>query len=273
MHMQVMFDIGGTQTRMGYSSRGETIEGIRKWPTPPDFEAGIKQINSELEKVAKPGEIRAVAVGIAGVLDINKQKLVRSPNLTNWVGQPLAENIKKITGAKVSLENDAALAALGEAVYGAGKKYHLVGYITVGTGIGGARIVNGKIDHRTIGFEPGQQLIGMDDLAGVWEQLASGTALAKKYGKKAEEIDDPHVWELETKLLATGLVNVLVMWSPEILILGGGIMEKIDLAVLKKHTKEKMQIFLDIPPIVGSELGETAGLMGGLRLIWEEGKN
>jgi glucokinase len=119
------------------------------------------------------------------VVDKQAKKLVKSPHLPKWVDKPLGSRLEKALGVKVLLENDAALAALGEAVFGAGRRAEIVGYLTISTGIGGARVVDGRIDKKSVGFEPGHMIIDVGNKVGYWEDFASGTAMEKNLQSEA----------------------------------------------------------------------------------------
>ena len=174
--------------------------------------------------------------------------------------------MRKIFHAPVFLENDAALAGLGEAVFGAGKGKKIVAYLTISTGVGGCRIVDGKIDENSQGFEPGHQIIFSDKNIITLENLVSGTAIEKKYGKKPYEIFDVKIWNNVANNLAYGLHNVAVLWSPDIIILGGSMMKKIGIPVerVKFHLSKILNIFPKPPLIKKSKLGDLAGLYGAL---------
>ena len=155
------------------------------------------------------------------------------------------------------------MAGLGEATLGAGKGYSIVAYLTISTGVGGVKIVDGKIDKNVHGFEPGQMMVRDGRLG----EFVSGMALEKKYGKKPEDIKNPAVWQEVEKYLAEGLNNIIVDWSPNIIVLGGGIIQSINLENIEKSLKENIDIFKDIPPIKKAELGDLNGLYGALEYL------
>lgn len=223
-------------------------------------------VTEKLEEVGgrEPGG-RLVA-GIAGVLDKTKKKLVKSPNLSGWAEKPLAAELARISGKQVSLENDALLGAVGEANWGAGRRFGIVAYVTVSTGIGGARVVEGKADRAAVGFEPGHQIISVDGSVGYWEDFASGMAMEKVYGKKPWEIDDPQAWENECRLVAIGLHNLSVVWSPEVIVVGGGVGRTLDLDRVKGFMQE-MAFMPLLPDLKKSELDDKSGLYGALSIL------
>ena len=120
----------------------------------------------------------------------------------------------------VYVENDAALAALGEANPGAGSGGKIVAYYTVSTGIGGARVIDGRIDKRTVGFEPGKQIINNGNLQSV-EQFVSGHNIEERYGTKPTGIVNTPLWKKAAEDLAIAAFNSVTHWSPDIFVFGG----------------------------------------------------
>ena len=127
--------------------------------------------------------------------------------------------------------------------------------------MGGVRIVDQKID---VGREPGHQYINQGKTL---EELIGGRNLQVKYGKRVEEINDVRVWEEIIGNLAMGMVNVTVVWSPNIVILGGSLAKSIDLEKLKMAVSQRLTIYPWVPKIVKAKLLDQAGLWGGLALM------
>ncbi|MFC1600681.1 ROK family protein [Patescibacteria group bacterium] len=276
--MYLLFDIGGTKMRISTPSDGEDLDKVESFDTPPNFDDAISTLSKFKEK-----PIEKVVGGIAGVLDKSKNKLVRSPNLHGWVNTPIKNRLEGVFETKVVLENDAALAGLGEASFGAGKGKEIVAYLTISTGIGGARIVDGKIDTTNWGFEPGRQIIDIDKSLwpecvnfnpeyippGSVESYASGAALNFRYGKPSYDIEDEDVWGQVEKFLTVAIYNTIAYWSPEIIILGGGMVSKdaVSLENIKNDLGSMVKIFPDIPEVVKAQLNDKSGLYGALSLL------
>ena len=252
--------------RMGLADNFKTISKTVILPTPKRFADGMALFKKTAKKLANGKEIKAVSGGIAGPLDKNKTMILNALNLRGWSKKMLAKELQKIFKAPVFLENDAALAGLGEAVFGAGKGKKIVAYLTISTGVGGCRIVSGKIDESSQGFEPGHQIVFFENKITTLENMVSGTAIEKKYGKKPYEIFDAKIWDNIAKNLAYGLHNVAVLWSPDIIILGGSMMKKIGIPVerVKFHLSKILNIFSKPPLIKKSKLGDLAVLHGAL---------
>ncbi len=226
--MYVYFDIGGTKTRVSISHDQQTFVEPRKFDTPQDFETLLAMLRETVRELGGDESIEAVGGGIAGPFDRARSVLLTAPNLPSaWAGRHVADELVGVFGAPVFIENDSAIVALGEAYHGAGKGDGIVAYITVSTGVGGARIVDGHIDRSVFGFEPGHQILDIDKTifpmlhAPDAEGLLSGTATAKRFGMKAYEVADPAVWEELSLLLAHMLNNTIVHWSPDSVVLGG----------------------------------------------------
>lgn len=280
--MYLIFDIGATKIRLAVSHDGETFGEPKVGKTPHNYEEGM-QLFAELASHLRGGEpIKLSAGGIRGVFDEKKEKIINDPYLEDWLNKPIKERLREILECEVHLANDSDLVGLGEAVVGAGKGYRIVAYITVSTGIGGVRIVNGKIDVSTCGFEPGHQIIDADGsifseivkkekdwTAGEWESLASGTAMRLRFNKEPYEIKDEQIWEEVSKYVAVGLNNTIVHWSPDVVVLGGGMMKSpgILLDTVRSHLKEILKIFPKHPEIKKAELGDFGGLHGALVYI------
>ena len=263
--MYLLFDVGGTSTRIAVSSDKKTFLEPQTFGTPKEFKKGLGIFEKFLADLGNP-KITAVCGGVPGPLDRTRSKITGAPNLSGWTGMPLKSELEKLFKAPVYLENDAALGALGEATVGAGKGKSIVAYLTIGTGVGGARIVHGKIDANVLGFEPGHQFICFESERDL-ESYISGTAIEKNYGKRPAEITDPKLWEDIARWLAYGLVNTTVHWSPEIIILGGSVMKMMPLERVRFHFKNLLKISENPPEVVLSKLGDQAGLYGALVLL------
>lgn len=270
--MFLLFDVGGTKTRMVVADdRGIKGEAVII-PTPKDFEKGMAHIVDTAHFLCAGEKITAMVGGLAGALDRSHTMLVSGLNIMSWVGKPVKKLLEEAIQAPVSLENDAALAGLGEAVCGAGKDREIVGYITVSTGMGGARITNKIIDRHVFGFEPGYQIVDADgslctrctrrDLAA----HISGHGIEEHYGKRPEEITDPLVWEGVASALAVGLTNTILHWSPDIMVLGGSMMRDISIERVREIVRELLHVYPEIPAIERAQLGDIGGLEGALQI-------
>ncbi|MBI2100709.1 MAG: ROK family protein [Candidatus Vogelbacteria bacterium] len=236
--------------RLAVSHDGETLDEPIIKPTPVDYVEGL-QLIKELVAKSAAAERRGLCLGVSRKV---------------WPGQPFKSELEKMLGCPALIENDAALAGLGEAHYGAGRGSHLVAYVTVSTGVGGVKIEGGRIDENMFGFEPGQQLIMINGEPKTLEDLVSGGSVEGRFGRPPREITDEKIWQDLGEYLAIGLANTLLHWSPDCLVLGGSMFQtpgfKIEViaSLLGKH----LSIFSRLPAVKRAALGELSGLYGAL---------
>ncbi|MEK7610701.1 MAG: ROK family protein [Patescibacteria group bacterium] len=266
--MYLVFDIGGTNTRLAASDDGQTFGSPLILPTPKLFAEAMVSLQAAAATLTANRPLTAAAGGISGTLAPDRRTLVHATHLPDWVKQPLAAGLVAALGGPVVIENDAAVVGLGEAAAGAGKNYSVVVYVTVSTGVGGARIVDRRVDRRVIGFEPGFQIIDRANLLTL-EDLISGTAIARRYGRPPRELTDPAIWDEAAALLAIGLHNSIVHWSPEVVILGGSMFKQpgIALEAVRQHLATFKTALGGVPEIKLAELGDLGGLHGGLQML------
>lgn len=281
--MYIVIDIGGTKTRIARCDDIEqSVEIIEKFPTPKTAEAGMKKILEIITNLDVDTE--AVSIGIAGVVDQKEKILLTSPNLPGWKDQPLDEFLTSAVPAEdVLVANDTDLGGLGEAVGGAGNSEGITAYLTVGTGVGGTRIVGGRMDTSRYGFEPGHQIIDLSDflsiegkqppegfVPGHLEYYVSGHILEKKTGLDAVDIKDEALWSEFQDRLVAALNNVIVMWSPDVVVLGGSMIirnEFLSFAYMQKELEKKLTIFPNVPIIQRALLQDDAGLVGAREFL------
>jgi len=278
----ILFDIGGTKTRIAVANCETQFEAPIKFETPQSYREGFEAITKAIDTLLPHHKITAIGGGIRGPLNHEKTGIISETKLHDWVGRNFVQDLTKRYGVPVFLENDTAIVGLGEALFGAGKGYDIVAYHTVSTGVGGARFVHGKLDVSSIGFEPGHQELDIDRsifghaVKHTLENLVSGTALEHRRGKKPYEIsqDDP-VWDELASYLAHGIKNTIVYWSPDIIVLGGSMLvgdPRIFLSDIQKHTEEVLGDLLPCPKIVNAELKDEGGLYGAMALLRERMK-
>lgn len=271
--MYLLFDIGGTKMRVAVSIDGQNIADSKIVPTPKEFEQGILDFKKVADELSKGEKIEKIAGGVAGPVDKEKTCLAKSPNVPGWINKPLKTELEKAFDCQVILENDTTVGGIGEAVKGAGAGNKVVAYIALGSGVGGKRVVNGKISDDSFNFEPGHQIIVPDgDLCkcggkGHMEPYVSGSYFEKKYRQRAENITDPKIWDETSRYLAISLVNATVFWTPDIIVLGGSVSRSIPLDKVSSYFKEFLTIYPDAPQIVKATLGDDAGFFGALELL------
>lgn len=268
--MFLVFDIGGTNSRFALSQDGRSIGDPVIVATPQDFDAGMHMFQEISDRLRDGQKIDCAVGGIAGVFDQGKNDLYASPHLPNWVGKHLRDELSSVLKTEVQVYNDSALVGLGEATVGSGRGYPIVSYITISTGVGGVRIVNGKIDVCAYNFEPGHQVIDINNLEDgfvTWESLISGTSLRSKMDSSV--ISSEQFWDTLNKFVAVGLNNTIVHWSPDVVILGGGMMESSGLTIEKisQHLTKILHIYPKLPAVRRAQLGSLGGLYGALKYL------
>jgi len=273
----VLFDIGGTKTRVAVSSDLKTLGDHTSFKTPPAFADGVKKIIETINQLTDGNKPLAIAGGIRGLLEEDKSGIHNDSALSKWAGKSLVGELQNSFKVPIFLENDSAVAGLGEAVFGAGKGLEIVAYHTVSTGVGGVRIEDGEIDHASAGFEPGHQILDIDrtilgdDIEPTLENLVSGTAIELRFGVKPYDIPQSDViWEELAEYLAQGLRNTVLYWSPDVIVLGGSMVigdPKIMVDAVRKYTVQSLDSFVPCPLITEAKLGDEAGLYGAMALL------
>jgi len=275
--MHILFDLGKTKIRIAGSRDFESFIEPKIFDTPKDYDATISLIAKTAHEITGDGEIEMVIGGIGGPLNKEKDALTERVNTPGWEGRPFPgwggkpfqHDLSSALKANVLLENDSALVGLGEAVFGAGKNSDIVAYVTVSTGLGGARIVNKKIDQNSLGFEPGWQVLSLEEEGCYASDFLTGQSVEMATGKKPYETTDPIFWDKKANILAHFLNNIIVMWSPDVVVIGGSMMKEIGipLPATEKYLRHILKIFDEIPPIKKAELQDIGGLWGALQYL------
>jgi glucokinase len=264
-------DIGGTKTLLSVlSAKGEIVNEY-KIATNHNY----KLFLDELEKAAKELKthgLKASCVATPGVVDRSSGVVSRFGNIP-WSNVELKKDIEKRLKTHIFLENDTNLAALYEAIL-LDKKYKRVAYITLSTGISVKLIIDGMISRDIADAEPGFMIFEHNGALTEWEEFASGSALVEKYGKKAAEIEDPKIWQDYSANVALGLYQLLPVYRPEIVVVGGGVgahFEKFA-PFLKKELAKFKSHMVDIPPLIKAKRAEEAVIYGCYEFIKQSGK-
>lgn len=273
----LVFDIGGTRSYLAISEDGDSLAMVKNIATPKKPETFLKEMMS-LGEQAK-GKVKAIAGGVRGSLNEEKTGVERDGVLKAWQGFDIVEALAAAfpTAKRICLDNDTAVAGLGEAHFGAAKGLDIVVYHSISTGVGGVKIDEGFIDHASAGFEPGHQVLDIDrtvlgpDITPTLENLISGAAVEVRMDQKPQDIPQEDVlWNELAGYLAQGLRNTILYWSPEVIVLGGSMVlgiPKIPLDIVRKETVSVLGDVAQCPFITLSKLGNEAGLYGALVLI------
>lgn len=272
----VLFDIGGTNTRVSVSEDLKTFAKPKKFTTPINFKEGVEKIVAAAKEMSS-GRIRGAAGAVRGMLSEDRRSIMHDVALSRWVEEPLADTLAKALDTKVILENDAALGGLGESHFGAGQASEIMVYHTISTGVGGAKIEKGRIDDYHLGFEPGKQVLDIDrtilgdDVLPTLENLVSGTAVEERTGQKPFDIpQEDAIWDQLAFYLAHGLRNTILYWSPDTIVLGGSMMTGnpvIPIQTVRKHTATVLGEDFPLPKIEPAKLKDDSGLYGAMVLL------
>ncbi len=276
----ILFDIGGTKTRVAVTDDLQTLRSSVDFKTKSNFKEEVDLICKSIDGLVKKQDIKAMAGGVRGLLNEEKTGIHNDTVLKGWAGKSLVGALSDRYQVPVYLENDTALAGLGEAVYGAGQGLDIIAYHSISTGVGGVKIEKGKLDEATSGFEPGHQVLDIDrtilgeDISPTLENLVSGAGVEARVGSKPFEIpQEDTIWDELAEYLAQGLRNTILYWSPEVIVLGGSMMvgePKIPVEAVRKYTVEVLDGFVDCPFITLSALKDEAGLYGAMAYLKEK---
>ncbi|MEY2640815.1 MAG: hypothetical protein RL150_208 [Candidatus Parcubacteria bacterium] len=261
--MVLLFDIGGTNMRF---ARADTLASFGDpvlVPTPGTYEDAIAEAGTILLTLAGNEPISSIVGGIAGTLDVRSGTLHASPNMRAWIGKPIVADIRRLTGADtIVLKNDADMAALGEAIHGAGRAYEHVAYLTISTGVGGGLVQQKQLFEGRYSVEPGHQFLNTETRQTL-EQLLGGAHLRARYHKEPKLLG-PDVYRELAAALAGGIHNLIQCWAPDVIVLGGSQTKDIPLDVVRQTVASMNVMFPYVPDIVPAELGSTNGLFGAL---------
>jgi glucokinase len=293
-------DIGGTKIAVGIVADEGRLLAKVACPTDPD--AGYSNAMDRVRKMlgtlaAQVGiEIRGIGIGSTGPVNPVSGEFGDVNFFPQWRGQNPVRDLERAFGVTAAIENDADAAALGEAAWGASKNKSPLLYVTVGTGIGVGVILDGRVYRGVGGAHPeiGHHLVDPSGppcvcgLSGCWESLAAGPGMAAWFDRNAPpehpRIDAKRLCESarqgdpwaqralahETRYLGLGLANLVTMFVPEAIVLGGSVMKSAPLFLdgirkiivsscgLVPHAQTELTL---------ASLGEDSNLIGAAR-VW-----
>ena len=243
-------------------------------------------------------EVEALGIGSFGPLDLNPASptygsITHTPK-AGWSGYPLLRTLREQLGVPAAIDTDVNAAALAEWKMGAGKGLRSLLYVTVGTGIGGGLVVENRLVHGLVHPELGHMIMSVEPSDTMpdgicpfhrhcLEGLASGPAIEKRWGLSAKLMTEDHpAWALEAAYLAQMCANMIVTISPEIIVLGGEVMQthpalyrmirEETLRLLggyvgsQKITPEGMTAYI-VPPKLGMNAGVTGAMLLGAQAL------
>ena len=305
-------DIGGTSIKGAtITDKGEILDRFSlKMDRLAEPEVTYGKMCDEIEKFLKDksykNNIAGIGLGVPGILDRTNGIVKSSPNMPKWINFKISDFVQKRLNLPVKIVNDASSAALGEAKFGSGKNYQNIVMITLGTGVGGGIIIDGKLydglggtgaqlGHSVIRYNGRQCGCGR---RGCLEAYASATALIKqaniqkdKYPEsklnQISDIEAKDVFELAREgdtlakklvkeyitYLSEGLLNLCNEFRPDIILLSGGVANEGDYLVsrIEKYMKKHNYGYVNAPrvPVTLASLGYDSGKIGAATLIFD----
>jgi fructokinase len=283
-------EAGGTKFVCLVGNGPDDIRSEIRYPTTTPQETigrAIDYFKQQADQLGQP--IEAIGIACFGPIDLNLSSptygSITSTPKPGWANTDVVTPIHDALGVPVAFDHDVVVAGIGEGTWGAARGLSDYIYLTIGTGIGGGVIINGKPVHGLVHPEIGHMRLAhdwqRDPFAGICpfhgdclEGMACGPALEKRWGQPAYTLPADHpAWELEAEYLALAVQNLVVTTSPQKVILGGGVMEQPQLfPTLRRRVVELLngyvrsaQILEHIDEyIVPPALGNRAGGLGAI---------
>lgn len=293
-------EIGGTKLQLVVGDEhAKILERFRFMVDPGQGAKGIKkQIKEALDKFMLLHSVAAVGIGFGGPVDHRTGKILTSYQVEGWGDFVIQEWLEKLTRIPVWIDNDANVAALGESLYGAGRNFRQVFYITLGSGVGAGLVVNGQIYHGAKNTEAEFGHILLDKSGRTVESSCSGWAVdekirsyvrlhpgsllsrltrdftrgeARALASALKQEDQPahDILDETTDDFAYALSHAVHLLNPETVILGGGLSligEKFRQLVAEKLPLYLMDVLRPGPSVQLSLLKEDAVPVGALAL-------
>jgi glucokinase len=293
-NLLIGIDIGGTKIQAGLvNSAGKVLTKFRALTeATKGKEVILANIDKCLKAVWRPG-VRAIGVGFAGLIDFRKGVITGGPNFPrSFRNVPLAAWLRRKYGVTAAVDNDVHCFTLGEARFGAGRGHDNIVGVTLGTGIGGALVIGGRLyrGRNNAAGEVGHMTVAGENKArcgcghaGHFEALAAGPAQSAAFlrltGKRllpteiealAKAGDKKALRNIEAagRWLGIGLANIIQVVDPDIIIVGGGISRNKLLWPPMRRSMRANVIYpsLRLTPVVPAMLGDDANIIGAALL-------
>lgn len=285
-------EAGGTKFVCAVGTGPDDIRAEIRFPTTTPSETIQRAIQFFREQ---PEPVAAVGIGSFGPVDPDPASptygRITSTPKPRWQDTPVRDMVAEALGVPVAFDTDVNAAALGEHRWGAAQDVDSFIYLTVGTGIGGGCMVEGKLlhglthpelGHIPIPREPHDRFPGVCPFHGCClEGLAAGPALKARWGVPAETLPPEHpAWLLEAHYLAQALASYICTLSPQRIILGGGVMQQAHLfPLIRQEVSQLLNGYIQSPAILSEidryivppGLGSWAGVLGAIALAQQHG--
>lgn len=289
--MIITFDVGGTSIKYGVVDfKGNEIEFLKKSEVDSQAKSfgGVGIVNTLkliTHQEMKNYEIEGISISTAGMVDVDNGSIILASNIPGYTGMEVKKLLEEEFHFPVWVENDVNCAALGETMYGAGKNASSSFMVTIGTGIGGAIVINNEVYHGFSGIAG--EVCFMKIKGTDYQDLCSTTALVKHVEEltgetglngriiferaKAGNLLCKEAIEIICSDIVLGLNNCICLVNPEVVILGGGIMaqEEYLRPIMEKYMEEHVnEVMLKSTKLAFAHLGNAAG-MAGAAAFWQ----
>ena len=268
MLVVIGIDIGGTKIRIGGSNKGINLGRSVYVRTPEHYAEALHLIAQSVATLTGRHQIEAIGIASPGPIDLRNGRIL-TPSHLPWHNVAICHDLKQVFACPVSLGHDTTLGGVAEANFGAGRDVSNLLYVSISTGIGSSQIINGQPLPGDYNSEGGRQLIQQEvhDRFVSFEDLASGAAIQRDFGKIAADIHKARDWDEIAHRLSLGLYNLIVITNPELVILGGGVAVHYHRFIrpLRRHLTD-LQKFYSLPKITQARFVETAPLIGAVML-------
>ena len=287
----IAIDLGGTHIKAGrFAESGDCLAWTSVETAQPSTpEAVIPQLAALVSQLDPEGKATAVGIGVPGPTDIEGRTALVAINLQGWNAVPLAECLEAQIKRPVRLANDANCAGLGEAWLGAGRHSRVFVLLTLGTGVGGAVVMDGQLftGPRGAGGELGLIAIHPEGPEcnsgnrGSLEQHVSATAIRRRTGMGGHELDRRAregdtaaiaAWQAIGRDLGIGLSSLIYVLTPDVIAIGGGVSKCADLflpAAIAEVEQRVLPTSRAGLKILAAQLGNRAGCVGAAKLALE----
>lgn len=260
--MYVGIDIGGTKTLVASLDNQGLITQKIRFETAGDYDEQLDLIRDALGQLDTK-EFRAGGVGLpATKLDRKHGRALAFGNLP-WKNVSIVSDLERVTGCPMVAENDCKMAGLSEAML-LKHEFERVLYLSISTGIG-MSLINKRVIDTSFGDGGGRTML-VEHMGKMvpWESFASGHAIVQRYGKMAKDQNDPAVWRSICRDLARGMIELIAIFQPEVIVIGGSVGSYFNkyCVILATELKKYETPLLAIPPIRQAGRPEEAVLFG-----------